>query len=332
MIQRRTLFSAFGASALLTALPGSAFALIQEGDGSNPIRLIVPYPPGGPLDVAARVLADAVKDRLGHVIVTNRAGAGGSVGMSYAKRQKPDGRTLVLGAVATQAINPHIYRRIPYDPQKDFKPVTLISHVPNVLVVSSEWAAKKGVTDLKSFVAYAKKHPGQLNYASGGNGSAGHLAAEWMKYSLGLDIVHIPFAGAAAAQLSLLSGQTDLSFDNLANALMQIKTGNILPLAVTTPERSPELPGVPTMKESGIENFDISTWYGLFVPSATDRAIVSELNAIFTEALVSDAVSERLTRLGAKPRPTTPEAFQALIEQDYEKYGYLVKLSEAKVD
>lgn len=332
MLQRRTLLSMIGAGALCTTLPGAVFARIEEGDGSNPIRVIVPYPPGGPLDIAARVLAEAVQDELGNVIVDNRPGAGGSIGMTYVKRQKPDGRTLVVGAVATQAINPHIYKRIPYDPQKDFKPVTLIANVPNVLVVAKPWADKVGIHDLAGLVAYAKKHPGELNYASGGNGSAGHLATEWMKKGFGLKMVHIPFAGASVAQLSLLSGQTDLMFDNLASAFVQISAGNLLPLAVTTEKRAAELPDVPTMAESGIAGFDISTWYGLFVPEKTPDNIVKELNGIFTQALVSPAVSERLTRLGSKPQPTTPAEFQLLIDADYEKYGRLVELSHAKVD
>ena len=332
MLQRRTLISMIGAGALCTTLPGAALARIEEGDGPNPIRVIVPYPPGGPLDIAARVLAEAVKDNLGKVIVDNRPGAGGSIGMTYAKRQKPDGRTLVVGAVATQTINPHVYKRIPYDPQQDFKPVTLIAHVPNVLVVSKNWADKVGIRDLAGFVQYAKKHQGELNYASGGSGSAGHLATEWMKKGFGLEIVHIPFNGAAAAQLSLLSGQTDLMFDNLASAFVQISAGNLLPLAVTTQERAAELPDVPTMAESGIAGFDVSTWYGLFVPVETPDNIIKELNRYFTQALVSPAVSERLTRLGGKPRPTTPAEFQVLIDADYEKYERLVELSHAKVD
>lgn len=332
MFQRRTLISAFSAGTLLTALPGSVMARIGSGDSSDPIRLIVPYPPGGPLDIAARVLAESVKNDLGDVLVDNRPGAGGSIGMSYARRQKPDGRTLVIGAVATQAINPHIYKQIPYDPRADFKPVTLIAHVPNVLVISKTFADKAGISDLDSFVRYAKRHPGELNYASGGNGSAGHLAAEWMKYSLSLDLVHIPFAGAAAAQLSLLSGRTDLMFDNLASCLLQIKAGNLLALAVTTPAPCQELPGVPSMIGYGIEGFDVSTWYGLFVPGQTDPKVIDELNEIFTRALLSAPVVERLSRLGATPKPTSPEEFQALIDRDYEKYGYLVRLSEAKID
>ena len=177
MMQRRTLMSAIGLVALASAayFPMTAGAAMPRGEGADPIRIVVPYPPGGPLDVSARTIAEAVTGALGNVIVDNRPGAGGGVGMGYVKRQKGDGRTLV-GAVATHAINPHLYKRLPYDAQKDFKPVTLIAHVPNVLVVTPEFVKKTGVKSVKDLVAYAKANPGKLNYASGGNGSAGHMA------------------------------------------------------------------------------------------------------------------------------------------------------------
>lgn len=200
MIQRRTLIGAIGAVALSSAsyFPMTACAAMPRGEGSDPIRIVVPYPPGGPLDVSARTIAEAVVESLGNVIVDNRPGAGGGVGMGYVKRRPGDGRTLVVGAVATHAINPHLYKRLPYDAQKDFKAVTLIAHVPNVLVVTPEFVQKTGVKSVQGLVEYAKKNPGKLNYASGGNGSAGHMAGEWLKQIKDIDMVHVPFAGAAA--------------------------------------------------------------------------------------------------------------------------------------
>ena len=211
MIQRRTLIGAIGAVALSSAsyFPMTACAAMPRGEGSDPIRIVVPYPPGGPLDVSARTIAEAVVDTLGNVIVDNRPGAGGNIGTGQ--------------VVKSHAINPHLYKRLPYDAKKDFKAVTLIAHVPNVLVVTPEFSQKTGVKTVQNLVEYAKKNPGKLNYASGGNGSAGHMAGEWLKQIKDIDMVHVPFAGAAAAQLSVLAGQTDLIFDNLASATANIR-------------------------------------------------------------------------------------------------------------
>ena len=334
MIQRRTFVGAIGAVALSSAFyfPVTSLAAMPKGEGTNPIRIVVPYPPGGPLDVSARTISEAVTATLGNVIVDNRPGAGGGVGMGYVKRQPGDGYTLVVGAVATHAINPHLYKKLPYDAKKDFKPVTLIAHVPNVLVITPDFQKKTGIKSVKDLVAYAKANPGKLNYASGGNGSAGHMAGEWLKNSEKIDMVHVPFAGAAAARLSVLAGQTDLIFDNLASCTANIQAGKLIPLAVTTKVRTPALPDVPTMEEAGIANFDISTWYGLFVPAATPDDVVNGLNKAIVEALNSPAVKDRLAQLGGMASPTTPAEFGKLVDAESAKYAKLVKLSGAKVD
>lgn len=334
MIQRRVLLSAMGivSMATLTGFALPSFAALPKGEGSHPIHLVVPYPPGGPLDVSARAIADAVKDQLGSVIVDNRPGAGGGVGMGYAARQPGDGFTWVVGAVATHAINPHLYKSIPYDPVKDFKPLTLIAHVPNVLVVTPEFIAKTGVKTVSDLIQYAKANPGKLNYASGGNGSAGHMAGEWLKNSQSIDMVHVPFNGAAPARMSVLAGQTDLIFDNLASCLPNIEAGKLVALAVTTTMRTPSLPNTPTMEEAGVKDFDISTWYGLFVPASTPDDVVKGLNEVVTTALKSKDLNERLAKLGGLVSPTTPEAFGKLVESESAKYAKLVKLSGAKVD
>ena len=334
MIQRRTFVGAIGAVALSSAFyfPVTSLAAMPKGEGTNPIRIVVPYPPGGPLDVSARTISEAVTATLGNVIVDNRPGAGGGVGMGYVKRQPGDGYTLVVGAVATHAINPHLYKKLPYDAKKDFKPVTLIAHVPNVLVITPDFQKKTGIKSVKDLVVYAKANPGKLNYASGGNGSAGHMAGEWLKNSEKIDMVHVPFAGAAAARLSVLAGQTDLIFDNLASCTANIQAGKLIPLAVTTKVRTPALPDVPTMEEAGIANFDISTWYGLFVPAATPDDVVNGLNKAIVDALNSPAVKERLAKLGGMASPTTPAEFGKLVDAESAKYAKLVKLSGAKVD
>ena len=236
----------------LLALAGlAAWPLPWAGAQARPIRLVVPYPPGGPLDSVARLLADKVKDSLGTVIVENRPGAGGNLGADLVAKSAPDGQTILMGAVATHAINPWLYAKIPYDPIRDFTPITLVAQVPNVLVMNAETAKRLGIRSVADLVAYAKAHPGQLNYGSGGNGSAGHLAGEMFKAQAGVFMVHIPYGGGAPAQLALLSGQVDLNFDNLATASANIKAGKLLALAMTTAKRSDFMPEVPTIAASG---------------------------------------------------------------------------------
>ena len=212
----------------------------------------MPYPPGGPLDTAARALADRVKEPLGIIIVENRPGAGGNLGVDQVAKSPPDGYSLVIGAVATHAVNPWLFSKLPYDPIKDFAPITLIAHVPNVLVMTPERADQLGIRSARDLIDYARKNPGRLNYASGGNGSAGHMAGELMKSQAKISAVHIPYAGAAPAQLGLLAGQTDFMFDNLASATTQIKAGKLRALAVTTSQRASSMPEVPTMADAGL--------------------------------------------------------------------------------
>lgn len=327
--QRRMLLTSAAVISVF-GLPLTASA--QMGTGSNPIRIVVPYPPGGPLDVSARAIAEAVRDDLGNVIVDNKPGAGGNRGVTYLAQQKPDGMTLCVGAVATHAINPNLFKKLPYDPIKDFEPVTLIAHVPNVLVVTPDFQKKTGIKSVADLIAYCKKNPGKINYASGGNGSGGHMSGELLKSLAEISMVHVPYAGAAPAQLSVLSGQTDLIFDNLASATANIRAGKLIPLAVTTTTRAKALPEVPTMIEAGVKNFDISTWYGLFVPAKTPKKTVMHLNAVITKALASDKMKERLAKLGGESAPCTPEQFSALIASELKKYARIVEVSGARVD
>lgn len=301
------------------------------------IRFIVPYPPGGPLDAVARLLADKMKEGLGQpVIVDNKPGAGGNIGADAAAKSAPDGYTIVMGAVATHAINPTLFPRMPYDPVADFAPVSLVASVPNVLVLNADLAAKLGISSVKDLIAYAQAHPGKLNYASGGNGSAGHLAGELFKMMTKTSMVHIPYNGAAPAQLGLLAGQTDLMFDNLASATGHIRSGKLKPLAVTTVKRAAAFPDLPTLAEAGadkgLKGFDINTWFGILAPAKTPAPIIAKLNSEVEKALRSPDVKERMAKLGAEPSPTTPEQFAALIQKDLEKYAAIVKASGAKVD
>ena len=321
-MQRRLLLQGLGA----TALPALAQA--------RPIRLVVPYPPGGPLDIVARALADKVKDALGPVLVENKAGAGGNLGADAVAKSAPDGSTIVMGAVATHAINPWLYARLPYDPIRDFTPITGVAQVPNVLVMNPDTAAKLGIRRVADLVAYAKQNPGRLNYGSGGNGSAGHLAGEMFKAQAGVFMVHIPYAGGNPAQLALLSGQVDLNFDNLAAASANIKAGKLKALAVTTARRSTAMPDVPTIAETGpaLARFDVNTWFGLFGPARLPAEATQRLNRAFVDALNSPELRARLASLLAEPMPGTPEQFAAFVKSELAKYEGVVKASGAKIE
>ncbi len=331
MTRRLTLKRLAGAAAA-AALP--AFAHAQNAPRT--VRLVVPYPPGGPLDTVARALANAVKDSLGTVIVENRPGAGGNLGADLVAKSAPDGNTLVMGAVATHAINPWLFSKMPYDPIRDFTPVTLVAQVPNVLVMNGETAQRLGITTVADLVAYAKKNPGKLNYGSGGNGSAGHLAGEMFKAQAGVFMVHIPYAGGNPAQLALLSGQVDLNFDNLAAASANIKSGKLRAIAVTTKARSTAMPEVPTIASAGasigLAQFDVSTWFGLFGPAKLPADVLGKLNKAFTEALASPELKARMATLMAEPAPMTPEQFAAFVKAELARYEPVVKASGAKVD
>lgn len=319
--------------ALIAASLGGASSLLRA-QPRGPIRLVVPYAPGGPLDIVARALAERVKDSLGTVIVENKPGAGGNLGADLVAKSAPDGQTLVMGAVATHAINPWLYARLPYDPLRDFTPITGVAQVPNVLVMNPQNAAKIGVNSLADLLSYARRNPGKLNYGSGGIGSAGHLAGEMFKGQAGVFMVHIPYAGGNPAQLALLSGEVDLNFDNLATASANIKAGKLRALAVTTARRAATLPEVPTVAESGgpLAQFDINTWFGLFGPARLPAELTQRLNTAFVEALNSPELRSRLAALQAEAMPGTPDQFAAFVRAEHAKYEKVVKASGAKVE
>ena len=310
------------------ALAASTAAFAQS---AKPIRLIVPYAPGGPLDVTARALAEQVKDSLGTVIVENKPGAGGNIGSDYVAKATPDGSVIGLAAVATHAINPWLFSKMPYDAARDFAPITQMVRVPNVLVMNADTAARLKINTLADLIAYAKRNPGQLNYGSGGNGSAGHLAGEMFKQGTGVFAVHIPYNGANPAQLALVSGQVDFNIDNLASAAANIKAGKLKALAVTTAKRSPMLPGVPAMAET-LKGFEVDTWWGLVAPAGTPKDVIDKLNTAFTAALKSPETQQRFAMLMAEPVPTTPEQFGQLMQRERARYEPVVKRSGAKVD
>ena len=310
------------------ALAASASALADNG---KPIRLIVPYAAGGPLDITSRALAERVKDSLGIVVVDNKPGAGGNLGSDLVAKAAPDGHTIGLAAVATHAINPWLFAKMPYDAAKDFTPITQMVRVPNVLVMNADTAARLHINTVADLIAYAKKNPGKLNYGSGGNGSAGHLAGEMFKQGAGIFTVHIPYNGGNPAQLALLSGQVDYNIDNLATAAPNIKSGKLKALAVTTAKPSSMLPGVPPLANT-IKGFEVDTWWGLVAPAGTPRAVIDKLNAAFTTALKSPETQQRFALLMAEPVATTPEQFGQFMDRERARYEPVVKRSGAKVD
>ena len=294
-------------------------------------RIVVPFAAGGPIDVTARMLAEAVKGSLGTVIVENRPGAGGNIGMGVVAKAAPDGLTLGIATTASHGINPWLFKQLPYDPVKDFAPVTQMLRVPNVLVVNADTAKRLNINTLADLIKHAKAHPAELNYGSGGNGSAGHLAGELFKQQAGVFALHIPYNGANPAQLGLLSGQVDYNFDNLAAAAANIRAGKLKALAVTTAQRSALMPDVPTVSET-LPGFQIDTWWGLVAPAGTPAETVRKLGAAFGAALNTPEVKTRFATLMAEPAPSTPEAFAAFLAQERSRYERVVKLSGAKVD
>ena len=297
----------------------------------KPIRIVVPYAAGGPIDVTARVLAERVKDSLGTVIIENKPGAGGNLGVDLVAKSAADGYTLGIAAVATHAINPWLFSKMPYDAGKDFAPITQMVRVPNVLVMNADTAQRLKIHTLSDLIAYAKGNPGRLNFGSGGNGSAGHLAGEMFKRAAGIFAVHIPYNGGNPAQLALLSGQVDFNFDNLATASANIKSGKLKALAVTTAQRSSTLPELPSIAET-LKGFEIDTWWGLVAPAHTPHDVVERLNKAFTTALQAPETKTRFAQLLAEPVATTPEQFAAFMKKELARYEPVVKASGARVD
>jgi tripartite-type tricarboxylate transporter receptor subunit TctC len=311
-------------------LVATATASLAQAQG-KPIRLIVPYGAGGPLDVTARALAERVKDTLGTVIVENKPGAGGNIGADAVAKATPDGLTIGIAATATHAVNPWLFAKMPFNAATDFAPITQMVRVPNVLVMNAETAARLKNNTVSDLVAYAKANPAKLNYGSGGNGSAGHLAGEMFKKEAGIFAVHIPYNGGNPAQLALLSGQVDFNFDNLATAAPNIRSGKLKAIAVTTLSGVSALPGTPPVADT-LKGFAIDTWWGLVAPAATPKDVIARLNQAFVAALNAPETKTRFATLLAEPVPTTPEAFGALMTQERAKYEVLVKATGARVD
>jgi len=304
-------------------------AALAQSWPAKPITLVVPFPPGGSSDVLARALTDKLTQSLGQtVIVESKPGAGATLGADYVAKAKPDGHTLLMGAVH-HVIATSVYRKLPYDFQKDFAPITTVALVPNVLVVN---AAKSPAKDLKGLIAQAKAAPGKLAFGSNGNGTVQHLIGTQFAKQAGVDILHVPYKGSGPLVTDLLGGQVDMSFDTVTPVLQHIKGGKLRALAVTTAKRASALPDVPTLAESGLAGFDLGTWFGVMAPAATPKDIVARLNAEMVKIIASADFKKRMQEVGAEPVGDSPEQMAKRIKDDTDKYARLVKDAKVTID
>ena len=325
---------AFGARrrALLVGMLCSAIATpVLASSGSDypnqPIRLVVPFTPGGTTDVLARMVAEGLRASLGQtVVVDNRAGAGGNIGTAEVARAAPNGYTLLMATPGPLAINQYIYANIGFEPEK-LVPVAQVAVVPNVLVASK----KSGITNINDLIQRAKAEPGRWNYGSSGVGSTDHLAGELFKRTAKVDVTHVPYKGAAPAMREVMAGQLDLMIDNLPTALPMIENGSVVPIAVTTATRSPALPNVPTIAET-LPGYQMSAWFGLIAPAGTPPQVLQKLSVAVNDYLKQGATRERLAKMGVQGAESTPESFAQLVKAERAKFGDIVKSADIKLD
>lgn len=303
---------------------GSAVAQTTSSYPSKAIRMVIPFTPGGSADILGRAMGHELTNAWGQSVVPeNVAGAGGSIGADRVAKAPNDGYTLLMGHVGTLAITPSLYPKLPYDPIKSFTPIAWVARVPNVLVVHPSLP----VTDLKSFLAYAKANPNVINYSSGGNGSAAHMTMSYLSQQAGLQMQHVPYKGTAPAVNDLVAGQVQALFTGVPAVLAQIKAGQIKAIAVSSPERIAILPEVPTVSEAAVPGFEADQWYGIVGPAGMPADVVSKINAQINASLQSPAILERLQSEGAQPMPSTPQVFEQLIHKDLARWSKVIKSS-----
>jgi tripartite-type tricarboxylate transporter receptor subunit TctC len=296
---------------------------------ARPIHFIMPYPVGGTIDMSGRLVAQALGERLGQqVVVDNRTGAGGTMGTEMAAKSPPDGYTMVMGGTGTLAISPGLGRPLGYDASTDFAPVSLLATTPYVLVAHPSVPA----SSVRELIAFAKAQPGKLNYASGGSGSAPHLIGEMFRTRAGINVVHIPYKGSSPAKIDLVAGRVQLFFTGIPPVASEIRAGTLRALGVTSARRTPSLPDVPTIAESGLPGFDVSPWFGILAPAKTPQAVVTRLNTEIVSTLKEPKLRERLSREGVDVVGNTPREFSAFIRSERAKWAKAVKESGAKVE
>jgi tripartite-type tricarboxylate transporter receptor subunit TctC len=312
-----------------TALIGAALVLASTGAlaqptpyPTRPVTLVVPFPPGGGTDTGARIVAQQLAAKWGQqVVVENKGGAAGQIGADAVAKAKPDGYTILMGNIGTQAINPSLYKKMPFDPDTSFAPITMVAELPLAMMVNPAVEARTP----KEFIALAKSQPGRLNYSSSGAGGAPHLVAEMFKDSTGTFIVHVPYRGGGPAVADLLAGHVQLSFMTVLEAIGHIKAGKLRALAVTSGERVTALPDVPTLSESAIPGFNSISWIGLLAPSGTPPSIVDKIAADVRDVLASEDVKSRIVALGGVPRSLTPAQFARQIDEDRQRYARIIR-------
>jgi tripartite-type tricarboxylate transporter receptor subunit TctC len=321
------LFRAACAAAVLAAVVNGTHAAQSYPD--RHVRLIVPYPPGGVTDVLARTIAQRISNQWGQqMVVDNRAGASGNIGIAIAAKAPADGYSIAFGNAQTHAINASLFKTLPFDPIKDFAPVTMVARVSNVLLVSPGFPAKT----LGDVIAMAKSKPGQLTFASNSVGSSNHLTGELLKTMAGIDLVHVPYKTSTTAAIDLIGGRVALMFDNLTTAIPQIKAGKLRALAVTSERRVAELPDVPTMVESGLKGFVVTPWWGIFAPAGTPRAIVDKLNRDIVAVLHSKEVKDYLATQATEVVSSSPQEFAAYLKGEIARWAQVVKASGATAE
>jgi tripartite-type tricarboxylate transporter receptor subunit TctC len=326
MLTRRDFLGATAAGLVVAGTGGAASA--QSGYPAKPIRLIVPYPPGGSTDIAARVVGEQISQSLGQrFVVDNRPGAGGNIGMQLAATSDPDGYTVVVGTTA-HAINMTLFKDLSYDTVKDFEPIALLTEVPLMLVVNPSVKAQT----VKELIALAKEEPGSLDVASSGNGQSTHLAAELFNAMAGVRMTHVPYKGSAPAITDVVAGHVQLMFDTVMSALPHVQAGKLRALAVTSAKRAPVVPDVPTIAEAALPGYEAIAWNGLFAPKDTPRAIIDQLNAETVKTVQSDKVKEQFASMGATARPTTPDEFASYVRNEVTKWAKVVNESGARIE
>jgi tripartite-type tricarboxylate transporter receptor subunit TctC len=320
------------ASAALLSLTANGWA--QSTWPAKPVRIVVPFAPGGTTDILARAVAPELSRAFGQsFFVENRPGAGGNLGADVVAKSAPDGYTLLMGTVGTHGINKALYEKMPFDPVKDFAPITLVAGVPNVMIMNTERAKSMGINNVADFIKYAKANPGKLNMASSGNGTSIHLSGELFKSMSGIFMLHFPYRGSSPALLDMLGGSMDVMFDNLPSSMPHIKSGKLKALAVTSSQRSAALPDVPTIEEAGnLKGYEASSWFGLLAPAGTPPEVVSRIQQETAKALNVPAIKEKLLAQGAIPSGNTPAEFAKMIDSEIKKWAQVVKVSGAKVD
>ena len=324
----------------LIALAGMVFLALattvaaQSAWPGRPVRIVVPFAPGGTTDILARAVAPELSRAFGQTfVVDNRPGAGGNLGADIVAKSSPDGYTLLMGTVGTHGINKSLYSKLPFDPQKDFAPITLVAGVPNVMEMNADTARRLGIQTVQDFIQYARAHPGQLNMASSGSGTSIHLAGELFKSMTGIYMTHIPYTGSGPALLGLVSGQVDVMFDNLPSSMPQIKGGKLKAFAVTSSQRSAAMPDLPTIEEAGkLKGFEASSWFGLFAPAGTPPEIVARIQAEVAKSLGTQTIKEKMLSQGAIPGGNTSAEFAQMVDSEIKKWALVVKVSGAKVD